>query len=189
MELFEYVAVLTSIIIGLGMARLLSGLTRLIQHPEHAKPYWIHLCWVAYMFVYAVFWWWWEFELGAIEVWTFGVYMFVILYAFLVFLLCSLLFPTDFSGYDGFKGYFYAKRAWFFGVFCLSEIIGLGDTAIKGVEYFHSLGIQYLIAVGATVTLSAIAIFTRNERFHAIFVVVALSYLIINGFLDYEVVG
>ena len=62
MELFEYVAVLTSIIIGLGMARLLSGLTRLIQHPEHAKPYWIHLCWVAYMFVYAVFWWWWEFE-------------------------------------------------------------------------------------------------------------------------------
>ena len=189
MELFEYVAVLTSIIIGLGMAQLLLGLTRLIQHPEQAKPYWVHLCWVFYMFVYAVFWWWWEFELGAIEVWTFGVYLFVILYAFLVFLMCSLLFPTSFSDYDGFKGYFYAKRAWFFGAFCLSEIIGLGDTAIKGTEYFHSLGTQYLIAVTATVGLSVIAILTRNEKFHAVFVVVALSYLLINGFLDYEIVG
>jgi hypothetical protein len=114
MEMFEYVAVLTSIIIGLGMAQLLLGLTRLIQNPERAKPYWIHLGWVLYMFIFSVFWWWWEFRLGTIMVWTFGVYLFVILYAFLVFLLCALLFPTSFSGHDGFKGYFYAKRAWFF---------------------------------------------------------------------------
>lgn len=189
MEIFEYIAVLTSIIIGLGMAQLLSGVTRIIQHPEHAKPYWIHLCWVFYMFVYAVFWWWWEFELGAIKEWTFGVYLFVIFYAFLVFLMCSLLFPKDFSGYDGFKGYFYAKRAWFFGVLASTEIIGLGDTAIKGMTYFHGLGVQYVIALAATVTLSVVAIFTRNEKFHAVFAVVAISYLIINGFLVYEIVG
>jgi len=90
-ELFEYVAVLTSIIIGLGMAQLLMGVTRLIQHPEQAKPYWVHLCWVFYMFLFSVFWWWWEFELGAIKEWTFGVYLFVIFYAFLVFLLCRAL--------------------------------------------------------------------------------------------------
>ena len=189
MEIFEYVAVLTSIIIGLGMAQLLLGLTRLIQHPEQAKPYWVHLCWVFYMFVYAVFWWWWEFELGAIEVWTFGVYLFVIFYAFLVFLLCSLLFPTNFSGYDGFKDYFYAKRAWFFGVFCFSEIIGLGDTAIKGLDYFYSLGPQYMMMTTGNIVLAAIAIFTRNEKFHAMFAVVALTYLVFSGFLDYETVG
>lgn len=189
MELFEYIAVLTSIIIGLGMTQLLRGLTRIIQHPEQAKPYWVHLCWVFYMFVYAVFWWWWEFALGEIDVWTFGIYLFVILYAFLVFLLCSLLFPSDFSGYDGFKGYFYAKRGWFFGVFCLSEVVGLGDTAIKGMEYFHSLGSQYLIAVSATVVFSAIAAVTRNEKFHATFAIAALLYLVINGFLDYDIVG
>jgi len=188
MELFEYIAVLTSIIIGLGMAQLLLGLTRLIQHPEKAKPYWIHLCWVFFMFLYAVFWWWWEFKLGDVEVWTFGMYLFVIFYAFLVFLLCSLLFPTDFSGYDGFKDYFYSKRAWFFGVYCLSEIIGFGDTALKGMEYFYGLGPQYVIAATTTIVLSAIAIFTRNEKFHAAFVMVALAYLIGSGLIDYETV-
>lgn len=103
--------------------------------------------------------------------------------------MCSLLFPKDFSGYDGFKGYFYEKRAWFFGVFALSEIIGLGDTAIKGMAYFHGLGAQYVIALTATVAFSIGAIFTRNEKFHAAFAVVALSYLIVNGFLVYEIVG
>ena len=140
------------------------------------------------MFMYAVFWWWWEFKLGDVEVWTFGMYLFVIFYAFLVFLLCSLLFPIDFSGYDGFKDYFYSKRAWFFGVYCLSEIIGFGDTALKGMEYFYGLGPQYVIAATATIVLSAIAIFTRNEKFHAAFVVVALAYLIGSGLIDYETV-
>jgi len=55
MGLFEYVAVLTSIIIGLGMAQLLQGLIRLIQHPEQAKPYWVYLLWVFYMFLFTVF--------------------------------------------------------------------------------------------------------------------------------------
>lgn len=189
MEIFEYIAVLTSIIIGLGMAQLLLGLTRLIQHPEQAKPYWIHLFWVFHMFLFAVFWWWWEFKLGDIGVWTFGVYLFVIFYAFLVFLLCSLLFPTNFSGYDGFKGYFYAKRAWFFGVYCLAEVIGLGDTAIKGMDYFLGLGPQYMVVTTANIVFCITAIITRNEKFHAFFAVAALAYLVFSGFLDYETVG
>jgi hypothetical protein len=33
MEIFEYVAVLTSIVIGLGITHLLQGVARIIQHP------------------------------------------------------------------------------------------------------------------------------------------------------------
>jgi len=188
-ELFEYVAVLTSIIIGLGMAQLLMGVTRLIQHPEQAKPYWVHLCWVFYMFLFSVFWWWWEFRLVAIEVWTFGIYLFVILYAFLVFLLCALLFPTNFSGYDGFKDYFYAKRAWFFGVFILSQLVDIGDSVLKGMDYYASLGFQYTFAQLAIVALSFIAIFTKNDRFHAVFVLALIAYMIVSGFTLYETVS
>ena len=57
MEIFEYIAVLTSIIIGLGMAHLLRGVVRIIQHPERYPVYWIHLGWVVYMFISLVFWW------------------------------------------------------------------------------------------------------------------------------------
>jgi hypothetical protein len=189
METFEYVAVLTSIIIGLGMAQLLMGVTRLIQHPDRAKPNWIHLCWVFYMFLFSIFWWWWEFRLGSIEVWTFGTYLFVILYAFLVFLLCALLFPSDFSGYDGFKGYFYAKRAWFFSVFILSQLADIADTVIKGMDYYYSLGFHYTATQLAIVACSVTAIFTRNDKFHAIFVLALIAYMVFSGFTLYDTVS
>jgi hypothetical protein len=189
MEIFEYVAVLTSIIIGLGMAQLLMGVTRLIQHPEQAKPYWVHLCWVFYMFLLSVFWWWWEFRLRSIETWTFGIYLFVVLYAFLMFLLCALLFPRNFSGYDGFRGYFYAKRKWFFSVFLLAQLVDVGDSLIKGMNYYYSLGFQYSIAQLTIVLLSVAAIITRNEKFHAIFVLALLAYMFVTGFSLYDFVG
>ena len=43
MGMFEYVVVLTSIILGLGITHLLQGMTRLIQDPEGGRPYWVHL--------------------------------------------------------------------------------------------------------------------------------------------------
>jgi len=43
MGMFEYVTVLTSIIVGLGITHLLQGTTRLIQEPEAGRPYWVHL--------------------------------------------------------------------------------------------------------------------------------------------------
>ena len=60
MDLFEYISVLTSIIIGLGMAHLLRGLASLVQHPGRNRVYWVHLVWVGYMFFNMIFFWWWE---------------------------------------------------------------------------------------------------------------------------------
>ncbi len=37
MELFEYIAVLTSIIIGLALTQLLRGLAGLAQHPGRSR--------------------------------------------------------------------------------------------------------------------------------------------------------
>ena len=60
---------------------------------------------------------------------------------------------------------------------------------IKGMDYFYSLGLQYPISQSVLVVLSAVAIFTRNERFHSGFVLVALGYMVFSGFSFYETVG
>jgi hypothetical protein len=186
MDAFEYISVLTSIIIGLGMAQLLLGVSRLIQHPDDARPYWVHLSWVLTMFVYSVFWWWWEFNLNVIEVWTFGAYLLVIFYTFLVFLMCALLSPVSLSGYDGFEEYYYAKRAWIFGTFLVMQLVDVGVVIlIKGMDYFLELGALYYGGQSIIVVLSAIAIATRNKSFHAAFVFAMLTFLVFQGFLDY----
>jgi hypothetical protein len=156
------------------MAQLLLGVSRLIQHSENSRPYWLHLGWVLTMFIYSVFWWWWEFNLREIEVCTFGAYLLVILYAFLIFLLCALLSPVILSGYDSFEEYYYAKRAWIFGTFLVIQFVDSGVALTKGTDYFLGLGIQYFIAQSVIVFLSAVAIVTRNKSFHAAFVIVLL---------------
>lgn len=106
-----------------------------------------------------------------------------------MFLLCALLIPRNFSGYDGFKGYFYAKRNWFFGVFMFSQLVDIGDSVIKGMSYCYSLGLRYTVAQVAIVAFSIAAIFTRNERFHASFVLALLAYMFVTGFSLYDTVG
>lgn len=188
MDAFEYISVLTSIIIGLGMAQLLLVVSRIIQYPGKGAPYWVHICWVIYTFVFTIFWWWWEFNLRLIETWTFGVYLLVILYAFLIFLFCALLSPSDISEHGGFKGYFYAKRRWIFSVFLLIQVVDIGDALIKGIDYFLTLGTQYYVSQILIVAAAATAIATRNEKFHSTFVIALLAYTVLQGFLFYETI-
>ena len=57
MTTFEYIAVLLSVIVGLGLTHLLGAVARLIHHPGRYKLYWIHLFWAWYVFVYLLYFW------------------------------------------------------------------------------------------------------------------------------------
>ena len=128
MDMFNYVMVLASVIIGLGITHLLQGVGGIVQHPRREKTYWVHLLWVAAIFLRAIFWWWFEFRLSKTAEWTFTLYVFVLAYAVLIYLWCALLFPRDLAGYDGFKDYFYSRRGWFFGLLVVGQVVDVADT-------------------------------------------------------------
>ena len=92
--------------------------------------------------------------------------MFVILFAVGLYLLCAMLFPPNLDRYDGFKGYYYSRRAWFFGIFIVFQTIDVIDTLLKGEAYFASLGPEYIIVRALKIALCVVAIRTRNEPFH-----------------------
>lgn len=174
--MFEYVMVLASIIVGLGLTHLLLGVSKIVTAAGRSKPYWVHLLWVAYMFITTVMWWWVEFRLRDVEMWTFQLYLFVLVYAFIIYLMCAWLFPEDIEAHGGFKSYFYARRAWFFGLIAAYLLIDLADTLFKGTQHFLSLGLEYPIATALFTLLSIAAALSRNERFHAAYAVVCFAY-------------
>ena len=189
MGVFEYVSVLTSIIVGLGIAHLLRGVAGLIQHPGRHKSDWIHLLWVGFMFFQAIFWWWWEFAFESLEGWTFQLYLFVLLYATLIYLLCALLFPSDLEGYAGYEGYFMSRRRWFFGIMTMYFLADFLDTWLKGAEYFASLGLEYPITSSLYIVGSVIGMLTMNRRYHAAFALIAFVYQIEWAFRSYSTIG
>ena len=189
MDMFEYIAVLTSIIIGLGMAQLLRGVASVIQQWEETSIYWIQLCWVGYMFFTLVFWWWWEFGLGTIEVWTFVIYFFVVFYAFILFLLCALLFPVNLERNIDYKDHFYSMRVWLFGLLGLTYVVDVIDSLVKGQEYFLNLGPEYLITSAVQFSLCMAAMWTSNERFHAVFAIGMFAYQVSWALRIYDTLG
>ncbi|WP_231462831.1 hypothetical protein [Sphingomonas sp. URHD0057] len=185
--MFDYVMVLASVIIGLGVTHLLTGVASIIQHPDRGKIYWIHLLWVAATFLRAIFWWWFEFAYSG-ATWTFGLYFFVLCYALLIYLWCALLFPRDLAGYDGYRDYFYSRRTWFFGVGLAADLADVADTLAKGLGHFLALGPIYLIGQAVLISFFIIALRTRNERFHACFAIFAVAWLLIYPLTNFDTV-
>jgi hypothetical protein len=187
--MFNYVMVLASVIIGLGIAHLLQGVGAIVQHPGREKTYWVHLLWVAAIFLRAIFWWWFEFRLSTITEWTFALYLFVLAYAVLIYLWCALLFPRDLAGYDGFRDYYYSRRGWFFGLLVVGQAVDLADTLLKGVAHFRSLGPSYPIMIAIVSLLLLIAMRTRSERYHGAFAIFSVVYLVAYPWFSFDTVG
>jgi hypothetical protein len=173
--IYIHVRTIISIIVGLSLGRLLTGLARFVQHPNLQKIYPVHLVWTIFMMVNVVYFWWWEFHLSGVG-WTFPLYCFVALYASTFFFLCTLLFPDTMHEYAGFRDYFMSRRKWFFGILIATFLLDIVDTAIKGPAYLHALGPEYWLRIGFYVIASAVAIRVENQRFQLVYAILALVY-------------
>ena len=164
MTTFEYLAVLISIIVGLGITHLLGGVARFIHHPDRYKFYWIHLVWVWYIFLFLIYFWWFELWFTTFEDWTSLLYAFLIVYSILLYLLCVVVLPPDSAEGVDFKEYFWKKKNWFFGFLLVAFLVDIPDTLIKGQEdLIKGHGIPNVL-VG--VALILIAILTKNPKYH-----------------------
>jgi hypothetical protein len=189
MEMYLHVRVLFSILLGLGVSRLLSGVAQIVQHPKANKVYWVHLLWALFLFLYMIHFWWWEYRLQAIQQWTFAIYFFIAMYAVVMFLLCVLFFPEQLADYGSFKAYFYSRRQWIFGLMTILFLADLQDTFIKGSAYWQAIGALYYVRTGLYIILSAAAIKIKDERFHAGFAIFAIAseiVLIVSSYMTLD---
>jgi hypothetical protein len=176
--MFDYVMTLASVIIGLALTHLIQGLAGLVEDPKRVRIWWVHLVWVAYMFLITVFWWWFEFMLRDVREWTFAIYIFVLVYALVTYMIVAVLFPRQLAGYHSYEDYFLKRRAWFFGLQILAIALDPIDTALKGRAHLASLGVEYWIGNSLSILLFAIAIWTPRRSVQASVPVLMLLYQI-----------
>lgn len=176
MEVYSHLRILLSLILGLGITRILTGLSRLIQAPSARPATAAHVVWSLALLLNAVHVWWFEFALRDLPVWHFGIYIIVLLNAFVLFLMASLLFPDVSHSHPGSEDYFMERHGWFFVLFGLYFVMDLTDTWIKGAAYFAHLGPEYLIRAGIAVTIAVIATFATTPRLLMILGLIWLAY-------------
>ena len=174
MNHFEYVMVLISIIIGLGIAHILLGLggivDRLTGRGDRLRLGVAHGAWLAHTFLWLVLFWWWQFRLEVIwEEWTIGFYFFLVMYAVVLFLIAVILVPRTWDGVTDLGDFFLRRRAWFYSVWLLGLLLDILDSWLKGgVDYIVlQTGPWTMLFWLTSIIMSVIGLRARSMRYHA----------------------
>ena len=182
MSVFEYLGVLISVVMGLGVTHVLIGISKTIHHRDTVRVYWVHLWWAVNVLFYVIAVWWGMFWWSTLGEWTFFQFLFVIAYAIILFLLASLLFPWDMDDDFDFERHFYDNRRWFFGILFLAWCIDIPETILKAEGGLRALPAAYTAWVTALLVLAAYAAWTDSKRYHSFYAVFWLVWVL--GYLS-----
>lgn len=171
MGVFEYLGVLLSVIVGLGVTHILAGISKLVHHRRTLGFYWVHALWCLNILIYIVIIWWGMFWWSSQLDWSFFQFLMLILYAIVLFLAASLLFPWDFPAEFDFEAHFYETRPWFFSVVAIAWLIDIPETVLKSEIGVRDLPQAYLVFVTVHIILSVIGIFWADKVYHKAFAV------------------
>jgi hypothetical protein len=174
---FEFLSVLISVVVGLGIAHLLTGIGRFLHRRGETRLSGIHLAWTLWVFVFMVVYWWTVvYGYQDWQNWNIVIFLFILAYGVLLFLLCVILYPTDVPQSWSTYEHFMAMRRWFFGIFVLTMLMELGDTFAKG--HFDDLGTLYVLLIGSWIAFSILGWISSNRRTQAFIVVYGLITLL-----------
>ena len=162
---FEFLSVFISIIIGFGLTRLLGGLGRAFHFRRTNKMDVVHVAWtIAVLFVLILNWWvillW-----RNIELWTFALFFWMIVWTSSMYVLALALYPPDIRKDVDYRQLFDTNRTWFLSTWTLMCIFDLIVTAMREGGWPDS---TYIMFVGHYALITAVGVFVRNRKYDLI---------------------
>jgi hypothetical protein len=175
---FSYLVVLTSIVLGLGVTRIVGGLGHLMQTRKPKRTYWVHTLWMLNLLLTMAIVWWFAYRWRAAENWTFFLFLWLLLSPIVLYLIASLLFPDidDEAPIHDWRVYYYENHRGIFLLYALIFPIDIVDTLLKGSAHFYAQGLPYFVTMTLCFTICLAAAFTKRQRYHACFAVLFLIY-------------
>ena len=168
---FDYLLVVVSIIIGLALTHLLEGVGQIIQPRISVTVYWVHLVWVAVVFLACIVFWWAYWEYRDTEM-TYFSYIVVLMGPILLFLLSDLLFPEPI---DDLKTHFgNIHKPFFLLMFLYLLTAFLTALNIRKVPLRHGSNLFRF----AGLTVATLGVFFHNDTFNNVLAALAIVLMI-----------
>ena len=174
MSLFEFLMIMVSIIIGLGISELLTGIARFIRCRANARGYWVHWLLVAMIFL-ALLQQWWEFwGFRDVTEWDFFGALIMLGGPVGLFLIAHLLFPEPAEGAD-FEDYYYGEMRPVFWLAVGTIIVATGLRPIlDGGELIKMDNASSLVGLVGFIVLAV----SPNKTLHGTFIPLFLLILL-----------
>ena len=164
MGLFEFLMVLVSVVIGLGLTEVLTGWANLLRARKGIRFYWIHVLFQFGVF-FALLQQWWEFwDMEEAREISFLAVLAVMAPSVVLFLIAHLLFPTQVEGVD-LEEYYYRQSPLLWGLVIAGTLEGTFVLPLVfGYPVFHPANISGIPMVVLCFFLAR----SKNRRVHAV---------------------
>ncbi len=181
MDPYEYLTVFVSVIFGLAVVHLLSGVSLILDTRVRERVDWIHAVWTANVFVTTLLVWWFNFSLTAVREWTLLHFLNLVAYAVLIYLMSGLLYPVRGEEVIDFRAHFEANRPRFFTVWLVFQAVDFSDAALERLALATDWVPLHLVSVVVFGIGFIIAIRSGNRTYHGVLALAWLSVCILWG--------
>jgi len=135
MSHFEFIMIMLSIIVGLGVSVLLTNVARQIKAGENCKPYWVQSIITLTIFIGLLQQWWESWDLQVVDSWTFPIVLVMLAGPIGLFILSHLLFPEELDGADLQQHYFMASK----GIWGIAMMVVIASTLFRPLAFAYTL--------------------------------------------------
>jgi hypothetical protein len=178
-DAFSYLAVLLSIVLGLGLTQILTAAGRIIRQRASIRVHWLPILWAAILFVIYLQVWWAMYGMRFRKEWSFLAFGVALAQTALLYLMAALVLPeqVDDEGSD-LAIYFDRHHRWFFGLFLLTLIVSVMKDVVLNEELpgVVNLGFHILFAAGCAAGM-IVRRWRAQESLGVAFAVAVLAYV------------
>jgi hypothetical protein len=182
---FEYVSILISIILGLGITQILSSFSDLLYHHKKVKFYPPHTVWVLFVLFLHIQDWFVTYQIKDKPAWSLPELVFILLYPITLFIAAKMLLPTN-NEEERFdmKVFYFSQFPMIFLLISISILLSIlfNIFFLKASQWQQ---MPLLVFMAATATLSFKKI--QNETVHKLFAICILMAVVLSVVLEKSV--
>lgn len=179
MGLFEFLMILLSVIIGLALTELLTGVASLLRVRETIHFYWVHIGFQLGIFFALLQQWWESWDLARVEEISFGEVLLLIVPSLVLFLIAHMLFPRPATDAN-LEDYYFKQSPIIWGLVVFGTVEG---TFIMPLVEQEPIFQASNISGPLTVVLCVALAMSKNRIVHAIIAPIVLALVVLDTWL------
>lgn len=174
MNPFEFICVFYSVVLGVAVAQLMTGMGRLVEVRDHVRFYWVQSLWIVIVLLIDVSNWWGIWGLRSVKSWSIFSFLLLTFLLVAIYFMTVLVFPRIPEGETliDIEMHYFRNRGIFFSATAASWALALicNWTLFPITSWRDSAIIVPLLVV----VLSMVAAWTPNRTFHKAFAILSL---------------
>ena len=175
MTQFEYLSVLVSIILALGMSEVMISWARMIQRRDHVKFSLLHAFWTVFILFLMIQFWWGFWNSRLVDNWSLSLLLGVVIEC-TILVVIAILFTPDLSNRDEIdleQVYFSNAKPFFLLASVMLVILSVTDSYLLNLSLFNAESVVRYIGAGAVLVVA----FSDNRKVHYCFPFVGIALM------------